>query len=113
MSRAFTALAVLLFATASHLVGACAQPVEILTRCACQDAAACGTCGYQRCCGDSTEPTAGKVCLEGDRGRAACRDLLAPIQFSLALDPRGNLFAASNGTDTVFRISPGGCVTRV
>ncbi|MCW5889925.1 MAG: hypothetical protein KIT14_05170 [bacterium] len=97
-----------------------ATPTKVLQRCCCgPGVGACGACEAERCCGSTAVSgadgcgMAAGVCLEGDRGGAACADFLGGLQFMLALDARGNLFVASNPTSSVLRVSPGGCVTTV
>lgn len=120
----WTAIAVLALFLNSDLVHAVVgvTPTKVLQRCCCTDAATCGTCTAERCCGATTwdgelggdSCTAeAKVCLDGDRGGVACADFLGPQQFSLAVDTTGNLFVASRVTNSVFRVTPGGCVTKV
>lgn len=118
-----TVIAVLALFLNSDLVRAAVlgpTPTKVLQRCCCITAADCGgSCTAERCCGPTAVSgadgcgSAGVVCLDGDRGGAACADVLGGLQFMLALDARGNLFVASNATSSVLRVSPGGCVTTV
>jgi sugar lactone lactonase YvrE len=120
----WSVIAVLALFLNSDLVHAVAGPTPtlVLQRCCCTDGSTCGSCTAERCCGATTRDDvlggdackAGEgVCLDGDRGGTACADFLGPQQFSLAVDASGNLFAASRVTNSVFRVTPGGCVTKV
>src|SRR5262245_20817659 len=114
MSRIGLALTVNAVLAFGHLASAESMTrSEILKRCVCADATACGTCRLPQCCAATAASEGGTVCVGGEIGEGACRDFRGPIQFSLALDGHGNLYAASNDTDAVFRITPGGCVTQI
>lgn len=110
-SRTHRRLAVALLALGALL--ACARETQagtvtrVLRRCACAGPGECGGCQLPRCC------TAG-FCAAGDDGGTPpvpCGTMDGPRQFALAVDADGTLFVAGNLSDTVHRVTPGGCVS--